>query len=115
MQTGVPSTQTKALNPVFPYVNDTFRSEIRAAVIDLSQRGMHPSRKRVFAFIDNQSLKSTAILDRQIVATLLELKAASGALSPDGRDTNPVRSAGNHPLAAQKWNHELAETAIGWS
>jgi hypothetical protein len=93
----------------------TFRSEIRAAVIDLNQRGMHPSRRRVFAFIDNPSLKSTAILDRQIVATLLELKATSGVLSPDGRDTNPVRSAGNHPLAAQKWNHDLAETAIGWS
>ena len=26
-----------------------------------------------------------------------------------------VRSAGNHPLAEQKWNHNLAKMAIGWS
>jgi hypothetical protein len=28
---------------------------------------------------------------------------------------NRFNAAGNHPLAAHKWNHELAETAIGWS
>ena len=28
---------------------------------------------------------------------------------------NPVRSAWNHPLAAQLWNHNLAKMAIGWS
>ncbi len=78
-----------------------FQTEIRTAVIDLSQRGLHPSRKRVLAAIEKPSLKSTKILDRQIVATLLELKLAAGVLPPAVMECNPVRSARNHPLAGQ--------------
>lgn len=26
----------------------------------------------------------------------------------------PFRAAGNHPMAAQNWNHNLAQRAIGW-
>jgi hypothetical protein len=30
-------------------------------------------------------------------------------------DKNRFGTAANHPVAVQKWNHNLAETAIGWS
>jgi hypothetical protein len=30
-------------------------------------------------------------------------------------DRTGFNAAGNHPMAAQKWNHDLAGTAIGWS
>ena len=30
-------------------------------------------------------------------------------------DKNRFSAAGNRPMAVQKWNHNLAETAIGWS
>lgn len=57
--------------------------------------------------------------ERQISKTsngdYFELKPASGAFSSMAGDTNRFSAAGNHPLAAQKWNHSLAETAIGWS
>ena len=78
-----------------------FQAEIRTAVIDLNQRGLHPSRRRVFAAINNPCLKSTKILDRQIAATLIELNSTAGVLPPAVMERNPVRSARNHPLAGQ--------------
>lgn len=29
-------------------------------------------------------------------------------------DNNWLRVSGNHPMAAQNWNHNLAQRAIGW-
>lgn len=65
-----------------------FRTEIRAAVLSLSQRGLHPSRKRVFAAITNPSMRSTKILDEQISEIVLELQLASGTLHSAGCDKN---------------------------
>ena len=39
-----------------------------------------------------------------------------GSLAPPmAVGENGFSAVGNHPMAAQKWNHNLAETAIGWS
>ena len=65
-----------------------FQAEIHAAVIDLNRRGIVPSRKRTFTSITDPSMRSPKIVDRQIAATLLELKLASGALFPDGHGYN---------------------------
>ena len=51
-------------------------AEIRAAVIDLCERGFNPSRKRVFAAIVQPSMRCSQTLDRQIAETLRELEAA---------------------------------------
>jgi hypothetical protein len=67
-----------------------FQAEIRATVIELIYLGIFPSRRRVLAHMKNPSMKGGKILDRQIRATLLELKAASGASVPDGHDSKPV-------------------------
>jgi hypothetical protein len=67
-----------------------FRAEIRAAVIDLTRRGLVPSRKRVLASIANPTMRSSKILGHQIAATVLELKSASGALLLDGHEQSPV-------------------------
>lgn len=77
-----------------------FEAEIRSAAIELIDRGIRPSRKRVFASIENPSLKSTKILDRQIAATLLELKLAHGGPSPCGLGTQPG-SLGLEPSAGR--------------
>ena len=67
---------------------EAFRSEIRTAVIDLTRRGINPSRKRVFACIPNPTMRCTTILDRQIAQTLLEL---------DGLESFPSRSPQPQP------------------
>ena len=54
------------------------------------------------------------IPDRQIVA-IHNWSRTSGTHLLMVVARNPVRAARNHPLAALKWNHNLAETAIGWS
>ena len=54
-----------------------FCAEIRAAVMDLCERGINPSRKRVFAAIVEPSLRSSHILDAQIAQTLRDLEIAS--------------------------------------
>jgi len=77
-----------------------FETEIRSATIELIDRGIHPSRKRVFASIEKPSLKSTKILDRQIAATLFELKLASGAPASGGLGTQPG-SLGSEPSAGR--------------
>jgi TniQ len=77
-----------------------FETEIRSATIELIDRGIHPSRKRVFASIEEPSLKSTNILDRQIAATLFELKLASGAPASGGLGTQPG-SLGSEPSAGR--------------
>lgn len=53
-----------------------FREEIAGAVAELRQRGITPSRLRVFATIQNPSMRSTRIIDQQIVATLKEMEAS---------------------------------------
>jgi len=50
-----------------------FCAEIRAAVMDLCERGIHPSRKRVFAAIIEPSMRCSHTLDKQIAETLREL------------------------------------------
>ena len=50
-----------------------FCAEIRAAVMDLCERGIHPSRKRVFAAIAEPSMRCSHTLDKQIAETLREL------------------------------------------
>ena len=77
-----------------------FEAEIRSAVIELIDRGIRPSRKRVFASIENPALKSTKILDRQIAATLFELKLAPGGPPPGGLGTQPG-SRGLEPSAGR--------------
>jgi len=77
-----------------------FEAEIRSVAIELIDRGIRPSRKRVFAAIENPSLKSTKILDRQIAATLFELKLAPGAPPPGGLGTQPG-SLGLEPSAGR--------------
>ena len=47
--------------------------------------------------------------------SFLEPNAVSGALVLRHRNQNRFRTGGNHPLTVQKWNHDLAKTAIGWS
>ena len=54
-----------------------FCEEIRHAVADLCEGGINPSRKHVMAAIVNPSMRSSHILDRQIVQTLHELETAS--------------------------------------
>jgi hypothetical protein len=100
--------QTDRKNRMASIKRAAFQEEIRAAVLNLSQLGIAPSRKRVFASIRNPSLRSTQILDRQIAVTKLEIQVASGGLAPAAMTETPVRSAGNHPLAVQDWNHNLA-------
>ena len=100
--------QTDRKNKLASIKRAAFQEEIRAAVLNLSQLGIAPSRKRVFDSIRNPSLRSTKILDRQIAVTKLEVQVASGAWAPAATTETPVCSAGNHPLAVQDWNHNLA-------
>ena len=50
-----------------------FCVEIRAAVMGLYERGIHPSRKHVFAAIAEPSMRCSHTLDKQIAETLREL------------------------------------------
>jgi hypothetical protein len=64
---------------------DTFRAEIAGAVMELRQRGIKPSRLKVFASIPNPSMKSTLIIDQQIAATLREMEASPANIATGGR------------------------------
>jgi AraC-like DNA-binding protein len=77
-----------------------FETEVRSATIELIGRGIHPSRRRVFSSIENPTLKSTRLLDRQIAATLFEFNLASGAPAPGGLGTQPG-SLGLEPSAGR--------------
>ncbi len=63
----------------------TFRAEIASAVMELRQRGIKPSRLKVFASIPNPSMKSTLIIDQQIAATLREMEASPANTATGGR------------------------------
>ncbi len=54
-----------------------FCAEIRTAVIGLCERGINPSRKRVFASIVKPAMRCCHTLDRQIAQTLRELETVS--------------------------------------
>jgi hypothetical protein len=59
-----------------------FRAEIRTAVIDLCEHGIHPSRKRVLAAIAEPSMRCCHTLDAQIAQTLRELATQSALPLP---------------------------------
>jgi len=63
----------------------TFRAEIACAVMELRQRGITPSRLKVFALIPNPSMKSTSIIDQQIAATLREMEGSPANIATGGR------------------------------
>jgi len=50
----------------------TFETEIRSAAIELIDRGLYPSRKRVLRAIPNPSMRHSRILSHQVAAILLE-------------------------------------------
>jgi hypothetical protein len=62
-----------------------FRAEIACAVADLLQRGLTPSRLKVLAAIPHPSMKSSLILDQQIVATLREIEALPANIATGGK------------------------------
>jgi len=62
-----------------------FRAEIACAVAALLQRGLTPSRLKVFAAIPHPSMRSTFILDQQIVATLREIEASPANIATGGK------------------------------
>jgi TniQ len=49
-----------------------FEAEIRSAAIELIDRGLYPSRKRVLRGIPNPSMRHSRILSHQVAAILLE-------------------------------------------
>lgn len=49
-----------------------FEAEIRSAAIELLDRGLYPSRKRVLRAIPNPSMRHSRILSHQVAAILLE-------------------------------------------
>ena len=53
-----------------------FRTEIASAIGDLLQRGIKPSRHRVFAAILHPSMRNSHIVDQQIIASLREKEAS---------------------------------------
>jgi hypothetical protein len=76
----------------------SFETEIRSAAIELIDRGLYPSRKRVLRAIPNPSMRHSRILSHQVAAILLE---RSWPGIPSSLALNPVRSARTHPLAGQ--------------
>jgi hypothetical protein len=66
-----------------------FEGEIRSAAIQLIDRGLCPSRRRVLMAIPNPSMRHTHILTRQIAAILLERKLAWERTSPSSLDLQP--------------------------
>jgi hypothetical protein len=68
-----------------------FCAEIRTAVIDLCERGVNPSRKRVFSAIVKPSMRCSHTLDAQIAQTLRELEIAPrGSLPSTALASPPV-------------------------
>lgn len=63
-----------------------FEAEIRSAAIELLDRGLYPSRKRVLFAIPNPSMRHSQILSRQVAAVLLERKLAWEGTSPSSLD-----------------------------
>jgi hypothetical protein len=62
-----------------------YRAEITCAVTELLQRGITPSRRKVSALILHPSMKSSHIIDQQIVATLREMEASLANIATSGR------------------------------
>jgi hypothetical protein len=58
-----------------------FRTEVASAITDLLQRGIQPSRHRVFAAIPHPSMRNSHIVDQQIIASLREKEASSDKLA----------------------------------
>jgi AcrR family transcriptional regulator len=66
-----------------------FEAEIRSAAIELIDRGLYPSRRRVILAIPNPSMRHSQILSRQVAAILLEIKLAWDKTSPSSLDPQP--------------------------
>jgi hypothetical protein len=78
-----------------------FEAEIRSAAIELIDRGLYPSRRRVLLTIPNPSMRHSQILTRQVAAILLKKQLVWEGTSPSALTLNSVRSARTHPLAEQ--------------
>jgi TniQ len=65
-----------------------FEAEIRSAAIDLLDRGVYPSRKRVLSAIPNPSMKHSQIVSRHVATILLE-RNWPGAKIPNGLGPQP--------------------------
>ena len=66
----------------------TFEAEIRWAAIELLDRGVYPSRKRVLLAIPNPSMKHSQIVSRQVATILLERRWPRAKI-PNGLDPQP--------------------------
>ncbi|MEB2363613.1 MAG: hypothetical protein OZ929_19910 [Bryobacterales bacterium] len=78
-----------------------FEAEVRSAAVELIDRGLYPSRRRVLMAISNPSMRHPHILTRQVAAVLLERKLAWKRTSSSSLDLNPVRPTRTHPLIEQ--------------
>ena len=65
-----------------------FEAEIRSAAIDLLDRGVYPSRKRVLSAIPNPSMKHSQIVSRHVATILLE-RNWPGAKIPNSLGPQP--------------------------
>lgn len=66
-----------------------FEAEIRSAAIELIDRGLYPSRRRVLLAIPNPSMRHPQTLSRQVAAILRERKLAWDGTSPSSLDPQP--------------------------
>ena len=66
-----------------------FESEVRSAAIELIDRGLYPSRRRVLRAIPNPSMRHPHILTRQVVTILLERKLVWKGTSFSSLDPQP--------------------------
>jgi len=66
-----------------------FEAEIRSATIELIDRGLYPSRRRVLKAIPNPSMRHPKILTRQTAAMLLERKLAWETTTPSSLGSQP--------------------------
>jgi hypothetical protein len=58
-----------------------YRAEITSAIAGLLQRGITPSRRRVFAAIPHPSMRNSPIVDQQIIDSLREKEASPDKLA----------------------------------
>jgi hypothetical protein len=65
-----------------------FEAEIRSVAIELIDRGLYPSRRRVLLAIPNPSMRHVHILTRQVAAIFLE-RSWPGRTSPSSLDPQP--------------------------
>ncbi len=66
-----------------------FEAEIRSAAIELLDRGLYPSRKRVLRAISNPSMRHSRILSHQVAAILLERSWPGTEDLPSSLDPQP--------------------------